>query len=183
MNVARPILDLLHDAQRKRDAAMERAERAKVEADKYAAEVEAYRRALEILGFEHDSATASSLSPPPVRRQLARRTPSQKWLDIYTALYLSSDAPYDYEAIMSAASNAQHNITDGAMRTQMMNAVKSGLFERVGPGQFKFTERGLEAIDARPDENEVSADTSEAKAGEGAILPGLHEPQQRRDRQ
>ena len=174
---AQPILDLLSEAERKRDAALERSERAKIEADKFSAEAAAYRRALAAIGFRGESGTEYAAAPSSLKKPRKPRAPSSKWIEIYTSLYLSADVPYDYPAIIEAASEAGHEITDGAVRTQMMNAVNSGIFERLDAGKFRFTERGLEAIDASPNKNSDAAASEEAKAGEATTLPGLHNPQ------
>lgn len=174
-NAAKPILDLLSEAQRKRDAAIDRAERAKIEADKFAAEAAAYQRALEAMGFS-DKAAATSGAASPTGISKRPRLPSKKWIDIYTALYLSAEVPYDYQAIMAASETAGHSISEGSMRTQMMNAVNSGIFERIDAGKFKFTDKGLEAIDASPNENSGSAEPPEDKTQRGGIPPGLHNP-------
>lgn len=152
---AQPILDLLSEAERKRDAALERSERAKLDADKYAAEADAYRRALAAIGFSRKSDTRSSYdSGKGGAKPRKQRPPSQKWVDIYTALFLEFRPPYDYQSILNAAEIAGHKISDGSMRTQMMNAVNGGLFERVGAGKFQFTDCGLDAIGAEQKENE-----------------------------
>ena len=173
-----PILDLLTDAERKRDAALDRAERAKAEANKHAADADAYRRVLDAIGAKGEIDTTSSETPTHTERKPRKpRPPSKKWLDIYTALYLGADAPYDYQAIIDAASSAGHEITDGGMRTQMMNAVNSGLFKRVDAGKFEFTESGLQAIDAEPKRNEPPEGGSEteeaATSSDPGVMPGM----------
>ena len=157
-----------HTAEARADRSRKEAERAERDAERHAAEKEAYRNVLRMLSSDTDGRPKPELPKADERPQA-----SDKWNSIYSALYLmGDDPPYDYAALAQAAKDAGFDVSTGGLRTQMMNAVNSGLFQRVGAGKFEFTEMGLEAIGAQANENE---------APEGASETGEASPVERED--
>lgn len=169
------ILGLRDDAARKRDAAQERAYKARREAETHQAQVDAYNKALNALGEEageipsthpkpsyHESTKVSRATPK-------RRTLSPKWIEIYRTLYLTAEPPYSYDDLNTAIILTGNEATDGSQRTQMMNAVNGGNFRRVGTGLFDFTETGLKRIGVSTKEKGPDDNTSEPSPVTGEV--------------
>lgn len=179
------ILRLREEAASKRDAALERANKAKREADRLGVEVEAYDKALKAM---ERAGIADALKDIDIDIDIdikPKAGASEKWVSIYKALYEIADAPYSYEDLNAAVNLAGHEASAGGQRTQMMNAVKAGWFNRVGHGKFEFTESGLALIGADREENEppeggseteeVTA-SSEMQSETSQGLPSAHSP-------
>ena len=177
------ILRLRDEAAKKRAAALERAEKAQREADRFAIEVEAYDRAIKAM---ERAGIQEALKDVDCGLEIAPKTgASDKWVSIYRALHETADAPYTYDDLSSAVELAGHEASAGGQRTQMMNAVKAGWFNRVGHGKFEFTESGLALIGADRKENEPPEGGSEAEEGATSSdmqsepsqgLPSAHSP-------
>jgi hypothetical protein len=169
------ILRLRAEADKKRAAALDRAEKAQREADRFAVEVEAYDKAINAM---ERAGVAEALKDIDIDVDTPPRTgASGKWVSIYKALHDTADPPYSYEDLSAAVDLAGHQASAGGQRTQMMNAVKAGWFDRVGHGKFQFTDSGLALIGADPSGNSDAAASEEAKAEDAGGIFGLHNPQ------
>lgn len=167
------ILRLRDEAKRKHAAALDRVAKARHEAEKYAVEMEAYNKALQAM----DGADKEESAPrPAATANPTRSNMSDKWAGIYRELYKNASPPYSYDDIETAVTLAGHNASGGGQRSQMMNAVKSGWFERVDIGKFKFTESGLTLIGVDPNENSGTAVSEEAKSEDAASIFGFQNP-------
>lgn len=175
-NESHIILRLRAEANKKRSAALERAEKSQREAERFGFEIEAYDKAIKameragITEALEDVGIDLDLKPKP------KAGASEKWVSIYKALHDAADAPYSYEDLSTAVDLAGHSASSGSQRTQMMNAVKAGWFDRVGHGKFKFTESGLALIGADPNDNSGTAEPEEAKAESAGGTFGFHNP-------
>lgn len=183
-NPAHIILRLRDEARRKQTAALERAEKAQREAEKHAVEADAYDKALAAVSGQSPS---GNVLPSKAREQTAPRPAgaSEKWIEIYRALHESANPPFSYEDLSAAVSRAGHEASAGGQRTQMMNAVKAGWFNRVGHGKFEFTGSGLALIGADQNENEPPLGGSETGEVTASLdmqsetsqgLPSAHSP-------
>jgi hypothetical protein len=160
-------LRLRAEAEKKRTAALDRAEKAQREAERFSVEVEAYDKAIKAM---ERAGIADALKDVDFDLDVTPKVgASDKWVSIYKALHATADAPYSYEDIGAAVELAGHEASAGGQRTQMMNAVKAGWFDRVGHGKFEFTDSGLALIGANQKENEPPLGGSEA--GEGDTSP------------
>jgi len=169
------ILRLRDEAAKKRGAALERADKAQREAERFGIEVEAYDRALKAM---ERAGIADVLKDVDIELDVAPKTgASDKWVSIYKALHDTADAPYSYEDLSAAVDLAGHEASAGGQRTQMMNAVKAGWFNRIGHGKFEFTESGLALIGAEPNGNSGSAGPEEASHEVAASDFVAHKPQ------
>jgi len=161
-NESHIILRLRAEADKKRSAALERAEKSQREAERFGFEIEAYDKAIKAM---ERAGIAKILEDVDIDLDVKPKAgASEKWVSIYKALHETADAPYSYDDLSAAVELAGHNASAGGQRTQMMNAVKAGWFDRVGHGKFKFTESGLALIDADPNGNSGTAEPEEAKS-------------------
>lgn len=144
---------LLSAAVKKRSAALEKVATFTREAEMHGAQVDAYQLALNALG-QTGAAEPQALPRAPRARSAKTDTipGGPKWVEIYTRLVQMSDGPYSYDELKSAAKFCGYDMQVSAIRAQMMHATNAELFTRTGPGLFRITELGLEAITA-PKEN------------------------------
>ncbi|MFM2391706.1 MAG: hypothetical protein RLZZ437_3261 [Pseudomonadota bacterium] len=172
------IRGLWAEAERKRVAAREREARARHEAEMFTVEAEAYKKALSAFGDVQASAAVvtKEVSASPVPGSKTTITGGEKWLEVYARLTTSSLPPYSYEAIARAASDVGHEVSEGAFRAQMMNAVNAGLFERAGRGLFLATQKGYDLFGPSVRGSTINADTAKANAEEAENFSGALNP-------
>ena len=182
-NARARITALLQEAEKRQTNARERAAYYSNEATIHGAAVSAYRAALS--AFDVETPSEEAVLPPPKPSVMHVMRPKAavgsipggpKWAEIFARVAQDAQSPYSYDDLKKAATDCGHQVTLGAMRAQMMNAVNAGLFQRKGAGKFVMTDMGLELITAPP-ENAVSVGIAEANAREAAGFPGVHNPQ------
>ena len=182
-NAQSRIAALLQDAEKRMAIARERAAYYNNEATIHGAAVSAYRAALS--AFDVDTTVRESVTPLanasdtlPKRAKVAVDgiPGGPKWAEIFARVAQEAQSPYSYADLEKAAADSGHQVTLGAMRAQMMNAVNAGLFQREGAGKFVMTDMGLELITAPP-ENATSVGVAEANAEEAGGFSGVHNPQ------
>ncbi|MDD9739766.1 hypothetical protein PVW47_08260 [Marinovum sp. SP66] len=166
------ILRLRDEAVKKRAGALERVEKAQREADRFQVEADAYDKAVKAM----ERAGIADLAKHIDIDMSPKAGASDKWVSIYKALYETADAPYSYEDLSAAIELAGHEASAGGQRTQMMNAVKAGWFDRVGHGKFEFTGSGLALIGADPSETSGSAEPEEAKSEDAGGIFAFQNP-------
>ncbi|TFL16020.1 hypothetical protein [Jannaschia formosa] len=170
-DAAQAIRALASEARHKRAAAQERLDKARRDIDRLDVEIDAFARAL--AAIEPDDAESAA---EPAATKAGDAALSDKWANIYRSLYEVGKSPYSYEDIVAAAEIAGYEVKAAATRTQMMNAVNNGFFERTGPGRFTFTDAGLVALGVDRKENEPpkgGSDTGEVPASsDPAHAPG-----------
>lgn len=91
----------------------------------------------------------SGKSTAPKAKQVKRTEGvpfGSKWIAAFRDLHENTTTPYSYAEISSAAGRQGCKSNDGSLRAQMMKAVDSGLFERIGGGNFILTDSGLAMI-------------------------------------
>lgn len=165
-NESHIILRLRAEARKHETAALERAEKAKRDAERYAVEVAAYDKAIKAMQIAKVEGLDLDSGLGPAANQPSKTGASDKWISIYRALHDGASQPYTYEDLDAAVSMAGHEASSGGQRTQMMNAVKARWFTRVANGKFKITDSGLELIGVSQKENEPPMGGSET--GEAA---------------
>jgi len=182
-NAQSRIAALLQEAEKRMANARDRAAYYNNEATIHGAAVSAYRAALS--AFDTAAVVGEVVAHPPkpadtptkhAKGSVDAIPGGPKWAEIFARVAQDAQSPYSYADLEKAALDCGHQVTIGAMRAQMMNAVNVGLFLREGAGKFVMTDMGLELITAPP-KNAASVGAAEANAREAAGVPGVHNPQ------
>jgi len=157
------IREMLEDAERKMRAADDRIEKAQRDKDRFGVEAETLRSVLNIMTGAKEDAAA------PRQTHVGRASANEKWTSIYRKAVTEKDSPFTYEMLQEAAERAGYEVSMGGMRTQMMNAVNAGVFERAGAGKFVITDEGMRMIGLLPQRAEPPVGGSEAREGSPSL--------------
>ena len=98
------------------------------------AEIRAYEDALALIGDQ------SPQSQPTMQRSFRRQ--SGQWPAILEALAKKHPVKFDLDAVERIAAEVGAEPTRGGIRSKMAALTDQGTLERVGFGEFRFTEKG-----------------------------------------
>lgn len=181
---------LLEESTKRKRQCLDRLEREKRQLELIDAEIASYNKVLAAVGVVPvETAPIASEKKRPAHKAPRKRGLIQKWKAIFRTAYETCTPPYSYDDLSLAAVLAGHEVASPALRTQMMNSVNSGLFERVGAGQFRITNAGLDAIGITNNEGSAVAEPSnvgsvaersiapDSKSGGPANFPGEPGPE------
>lgn len=189
-NAQDSIRRLLEESTKRKRQCLDRLEREKRQLELIEAEISSYNKVLAAIG-----AVPAEMAAVSVEKKRGAHTTSrkrgliQKWRAIFRTAYETCTPPYSYDDLSLAAELAGHKVAAPALRTQMMNSVNSGLFERVDAGKFNITEAGKHAIGITNNEAPTKAGASnvgsvaersiapDSKSGGPANFPGEPGPE------